>query len=232
MLNTLLESRQARVRNRLGAATSMVVHISVIVSALYVTNARPLPAIVPETSTRIHIRPAAPEVAPSNARRRTSEGERAGRRPPRALILDLSIATEIPAIDLTPGIGTLSDFPERSGISGESTTSADAVETGSREAYDGVEVDIPASALGGGPVPEYPASLRAAGVEGTVVAQFVVDSRGNAIAGSIRIVSSSNGLFSESVRTAIPAMRFVPARLRGKPVHQTVRQLFVFKLSR
>jgi protein TonB len=86
--------------------------------------------------------------------------------------------------------------------------------------------------MGGGPVPEYPARLRAAGVEGEVVAQFVVDARGNAIPNSIRIVSATNDLFSESVRATIPRMKFSPGRLRGKPVQQTVRQLFVFRLSR
>jgi protein TonB len=81
-------------------------------------------------------------------------------------------------------------------------------------------------------VPVYPPALRAAGIEGRVVAQFVVDTQGKAARESIRILSSSNELFSESVRKAIAQMRFVPAKIRGKPVAQMVQQLFVFKLDR
>jgi protein TonB len=80
--------------------------------------------------------------------------------------------------------------------------------------------------------PSYPATMRASGIEGEVKAQFVVNEQGRAEVSSLRIVSSTNDHFSEAVRQALPRMRFRPAELRGRPVAQTVQQLFSFRLDR
>ena len=232
MLNELLESRSNNKANKLGTATSTVVHIGVILSALYVTNTRPLPAVVPERETHIFISPTSTAAAPKNTRSGPASVPATRRALPASLSLDLPVATDIPVIEFRAGTDVSSDFRERSGPGEGLAPSGEAGERVDGAPFDALEVDTPASAIDGGPVPEYPARLRAAGVEGQVVAQFVVDTRGNAIPNSIRIVSATNDLFSESVRATIPRMKFSPGRLRGKPVQQTVQQLFVFKLSR
>ena len=108
---------------------------------------------------------------------------------------------------------------------------SNATSSGTVEAYDEREVDTPASSFSAR-VPTYPPSLRAAGIEGRVVAQFIVDASGRAALESFRILSSSNDLFSEAVRKSVLDTRFTAARLRGKPVSQMVQQLFVFRLDR
>jgi protein TonB len=98
-------------------------------------------------------------------------------------------------------------------------------------AYDSREVDRQVAALAG-IVPEYPASLRAAGIEGEVRAQFVVDASGRADIGSLRILSSTNELFAEAVKRALPKMKFIPARIGSRAVAEMVQQAFVFRLDR
>ena len=233
MLNELLESKPNSKANKLGTATSTVVHVGLMLSALYLTNTRPLPAVAPVHAIPLYLPPASTRTAPGDTRSGPASAQPTQPRAlPASLSLDLPIATDIPVIELRTGSDVLSDFPEHRGSNGGIGTSSEVPHPVDGVAFDALEVDTPASTIGGRPVPEYPARLRAAGVEGQVIAQFVVDARGNAAPNSIRIVSSTNDLFSESVRATIPRMKFSPGRLRGKPVQQMVRQLFVFKLSR
>jgi protein TonB len=74
--------------------------------------------------------------------------------------------------------------------------------------------------------------LRSSGVEGKVIAQFVVDEQGRAEEGSLRFVSSDNRLFEDAVRVALVRMRFIAAEIGGVKVRQLVQMPFVFTLSR
>lgn len=98
--------------------------------------------------------------------------------------------------------------------------------------YTEVEVEQPAEPVAGNKLPDFPAGLQQAGVEGNVVAQFVVRFDGTIDASSIRILSSSHPGFADSVRDALPTLRYQPARLRGRAVSQLVQQPFVFSLNR
>jgi TonB family protein len=92
------------------------------------------------------------------------------------------------------------------------------------------QVDSAARLDASGPV-EYPPSLFAAGVGGSVIAEFVVATNGSVEEQTIGIVSSTNPLFSEAVRNAVRRSRFAPASRSGKPVRQLVQQPFTFVLS-
>src|SRR5688500_16500516 len=61
--------------------------------------------------------------------------------------------------------------------------------------------------------PRYPDALRLAGVEGEVLAQFVVDTAGRAEVSSFKVLKSSNDQFTKAVENALPQMRFVPAEV-------------------
>jgi protein TonB len=98
-------------------------------------------------------------------------------------------------------------------------------------AYDAAEVESEVTVVSGFR-PEYPASLRTAGIEGRVVAQFIVTSDGRTDAASIRILSATNDQFGESVRLALLKSKFRAARIGSRNVPQLVQQLFVFKLDR
>ena len=80
--------------------------------------------------------------------------------------------------------------------------------------------------------PKYPDALRQAKVEGSVLAQFVVNERGIPDTATFRVLKSSHDLFSVAVRSALPAMRFQPALVGGKPVKQFVQMPFEFSLGR
>lgn len=232
MLNRLLESRSARSRNNAGTITSTAVHIALILSALYLTNTSSLPAVVPDPNVQIlWTRPQA--ILPSaEPRSRPAEGKPAAAAQRRLASVNPAISADLPPVELQLGVISAADFALFGPESETSRSASGGTPTEEKLAYEAYELDTPASALANGQLPAYPASLRAAGIEGQVVAQFVVDAHGNAIVTSISIVSSTNDLFAESVRVAIRRMRFVPGRLAGKAVAQTVQQLFVFKLSR
>ncbi|MGH3373190.1 MAG: energy transducer TonB [Actinoallomurus sp.] len=79
--------------------------------------------------------------------------------------------------------------------------------------------------------PEYPSDLAEAGVEGVVLATYVVDATGRVETTAIRILSSDHPLFTASVQTALAAMSFRPATRGGKPVRQLVEQRFRFQIG-
>lgn len=79
--------------------------------------------------------------------------------------------------------------------------------------------------------PGYPDLLRAAGVEGDVVAQLVVNADGTPMEGSLKILKSTHALFTEAVRAAFPNMRYTPATVGGRAVRQLIQQSFEFRTS-
>ncbi len=74
----------------------------------------------------------------------------------------------------------------------------------------------------------YPPSLFAAGVEGSVIAEFVVDSRGDIEPETFNIVSSSHPLFVAAVSRALERASYSPAIKDGRQVRQLVHQPFSF----
>ena len=84
----------------------------------------------------------------------------------------------------------------------------------------------------GNDAPRYPDLLRKANVEGTVLAQFIVDENGMADTASFRILRSTHDMFSITVRDALPGFKFSPAELNGRPVKQLVQMPFEFSLTK
>jgi TonB family protein len=70
------------------------------------------------------------------------------------------------------------------------------------------------------PEPVYPDSLRAAGVAGSAVMEFVIDADGQVDPESIGVVSATHPLFADAVRAAIEEGEFTAARKDRKPVAQ------------
>jgi TonB family protein len=93
------------------------------------------------------------------------------------------------------------------------------------------QVERPVTQLQGSVGPRYPDSLRVAKVEGEVLAQFVVDTSGQAQVPTFKVLKSTHPLFVDAVRTALPTLRFTPAFVGGRAVRQLVQQPFQFALS-
>ncbi len=91
-----------------------------------------------------------------------------------------------------------------------------------------LEVDSVVQRFEASAAPVYPPDLLAAGTEGVVYAQFVVDTTGLVDTTSIRLLTSPHPHFSESVRAALAEMRFRPAVRARHKVRQLVEQHFRF----
>jgi TonB family protein len=91
------------------------------------------------------------------------------------------------------------------------------------------QVERAASPIEGSPVPQYPDSLRATGLEGLVLVQFVVTADGLPVVSTFKVLRSNYRMFDESVRAALPMMKFRPAQVGGRAVSQLVQMPFEFK---
>ncbi|HEX5580464.1 MAG TPA: energy transducer TonB, partial [Gemmatimonadaceae bacterium] len=91
------------------------------------------------------------------------------------------------------------------------------------------QVEEPVTHISGG-APIYPADLRAAGVSGQVIAQFVVNTDGLVDTNTFKVLQASDDRFVAAVREALPGMRFEPAKAGGRTVRQLVQQPFVFEI--
>jgi TonB family protein len=78
---------------------------------------------------------------------------------------------------------------------------------------------------------KYPPALFAAGVRGSVLAEFVVDAAGRIEYESLGIVSSTHPLFSDAVLRALENAKYKPALKRGVAVRQLVQQPFDFLIA-
>ena len=115
--------------------------------------------------------------------------------------------------------------------------SPDGVEGGTALApangvYSALQVEKAVVPLPGSLGPAYPEMLRSSGVEGSVLATFVVDTSGRADLATFTVVSSDHQLFASAVRTALARMRFMPAEVGGHKVPQLVQQTFQFTMTR
>ncbi|HKN67353.1 MAG TPA: energy transducer TonB [Gemmatimonadaceae bacterium] len=82
------------------------------------------------------------------------------------------------------------------------------------------------------PRPRYPSDLQRAGIEGSLVVQFVVDSTGRVDEKTLTFPSDAQPGFLRAVHDALLRSRFFPAELAGIRVRQLVQQQFTFVIAR
>jgi TonB family protein len=87
-----------------------------------------------------------------------------------------------------------------------------------------------AARVDGSAAPIYPAELIEQKLDGVVLTHFVIDTSGHVDMTTVEILSSAHPLFVQSVREAMPGMRFYPASVGGHRVRQLVEQKFEFRL--
>ena len=114
----------------------------------------------------------------------------------------------------------------------DATTSVEQVASaGVDSVFTIIEVDTVAARLPESAAPRYPPELLQQRVEGQAIVQFVVDTSGRADPGSFAVVVSSHPGFTQSVREALPGMRFSPARIGPTKVRQLVELPFTFNIA-
>lgn len=79
--------------------------------------------------------------------------------------------------------------------------------------------------------PVYPELLRAAGIQGRVVVQAIIDTAGRAEPASIKIVRTPNVEFNQSARDWITKVLFRPARVRGQAVRVLIELPIDYRIS-
>jgi TonB family protein len=148
------------------------------------------------------------------------EGEKAGSGGVEEKIVDKEATREAPVMGTT---GVEEGKPEEVAPPIEPNTMYDTVATA-------VDVDSAVTRFSDSMAPLYPAKLLELKIEGGAYVQFVVDTLGLADTLSFRVISTTHPEFAQSVRDALPGMRFHPAILRSKKVPQLVEQPFMFKI--
>lgn len=94
------------------------------------------------------------------------------------------------------------------------------------------QVERQAATLPGGTTVHYPDVLKAAGISGDVLTQFVVDTTGHVEMSTVRVMRSSHPAFTAAVRAALPTWQFRPAAVRGHAVRQLVQMPVWFTPTR
>ena len=98
------------------------------------------------------------------------------------------------------------------------------------EAHTAATVDSAVALIDGGLAPEYPGALLRDRRSGRVLTEFVVDTTGAVVPGTIGIISSSHPLFSLAAREALSQAQFLPARKGGALVRQVVQLPIEFRV--
>lgn len=241
MLRTLPESRAVASRRTGSSVLSFAIHagiVAVLVSLTARESARPReePREVAVQMTALPDPPAptpAPATPPAGAPEVfTASAPPALGAPP--LLAPSIVPTALPPIDLSRPVTSEADFASgRRGVSAAQggVAGGSGVLPASGYFFEG-QVEKPAMSLPGQTGPAYPDVLRSAGLEGQVLAQFVVDSSGRASLESFSALHSDHPLFTASVKTALSRLRFLPAEIGGRRVPQLVQQTFQFTLNR
>ena len=232
MMGTLIESRAPFQRHSMGSVVSVIVHATLIASAVIATAAKSgivairLPAPIfrfPVAAPPSHEKPK-PVSSVQNPIAEVPELP--------SIRAPMIIPTEIPAVDLA-AIPTAADFIDQRSHSSRLCAFPCS---GASAGGDSVQPELAASQvimqLREPPVPpRYPEALRRAGVDGTVVVKFVVDTLGRVDMTSIEVLSSSHDLFTTAVRETLGRMRFTPAKVGDRKVRATAMMPFHFTLK-
>jgi periplasmic protein TonB len=228
MLNRLLESKASHERSVSGAVASVTAHTALIGLAIYATTQARVDAAPPSQVVRPFYF-ATPKAPPSSAPARGMPSSTINHR---LMFVNPPVSISLAPVDIPlTTIGPAEFSRDPIGGVASSGTGRTAPE-GSYATFRADQVEKQVSLVAGSASPKYPEGLRMAGVEGRVVAQFVVGVGGRVEEGTVKLVRSDNALFDEAVRVALTRMQFTPAEIAGRKVRQLVEMPFVFTLSR
>jgi len=222
MLRLLLESNTRGFQFRQGALVSLVAH-SILISASVLVTRGSAVDVVEEPEERVtFLVPMNRTTTPpprEESIRFVQQGEKAGSGGFEEKIVDKAAVREAPVL----GLGKEEGKPEEVSEAEVPNAIFDSVATA-------VDVDSMVTRFTDSAAPMYPSKLLEMKIEGGAYVQFVVDTTGMVDTLSFRVISSTHPEFAQSVREALPGMRFHPAILRSRKVRQLVEQPFMFKI--
>jgi protein TonB len=227
LFNNLLESKPQKQRSTGSNVLSIIIHTLVIAAAVKATmQAATEKEKVEEKVSFVEVKkdePPPPKPPPQEA-------------PPppqsfQVLTAPVNIPNVLPEIDLTAKLTNENDFTGKGVQSAKASTGVVAKPEGDQPYFEFM-VEKPVTEASNTQRPRYPDILKSAGVEGQVIAQFVVDTTGRVELNTFKVLSTSHQLFEAAVRSALPGMRFIPAEVGQKKVRQLVQQPFVFAIAK
>ena len=237
MFNNLLESKPKKEKRGGGTVTSVVVHSILVGLAVYATANAAIRNEKPKQEKIDFVETPKDEPPPPKEEPPPPPPPDVVVAPPppkgfQVLTAPVEIPDVIPDIDLSKKVTDEADFSGKGVAGGVAKGKEGGAVVQSDQPYFEFQVEKPVVPAPGSISPRYPDMLRQAGVEGEVLAQFVVDTTGKAEAGSLKILKSSHDMFVQSVKNALPQMKFIPAEVGGRKVKQLVQQPFTFSISK
>ncbi|HET9423863.1 MAG TPA: TonB family protein [Gemmatimonadaceae bacterium] len=239
MFGTLIESRAARQRRTGSSIASLVIHTALIAGGVMVSARHSIDAAAAPDDAKTEVvfdvfspKPVDPPLA---SRPITAPAIAVA---PRALVLNTPavVPVEIPPIDLSVA-PTPPDFSDRRIASSLiqrlcdrdcARSGAPPSDTAGRDTWTASDVMM---RLRADPVPpRYPESLRRAGIEGSVVVRFVVDTSGRVDMASIEVVRSTHDAFTAAVRESVARLRFTASMAGDRKVRAQAMMPFQFTL--
>lgn len=208
----------------LAAGGSAIRYVQVLLLAAQRTNAAPLTPMLVASRTHLERR----IVAMQDRIAQETQGRRRALRvvgATAACAVALAVACSSPIADQTAA-------PKADETPSTAKAPVGLREVNTDQPYFEFQVEKQVQAAPGSAHPQYPAMLKSANVEGEVLAQFVVNTDGRADLSTFKVLKSTHDLFTKSVRTALPDMRFTPAEIGGHKVKQLVQQPFTFAVSK
>jgi TonB family protein len=100
-----------------------------------------------------------------------------------------------------------------------------------RTAYAEADVDKPAAPVPRNTAPRYPPDLRNRGMNGNVRVQFIIDTTGTVVEGSLKILFATAPEFGEATRDASGSWKFYPAKKGAALVRQIVCMPLTFRVE-
>jgi len=236
MFNNLLESKPKKEKRRGGTVTSVVVHSVLVGLAVYATANAAIKNEKPRQEKIDFVETPKDQPPPKEEPPPPPPPDVVVAPPPpkgfQVLTAPVEIPDVIPDIDLSKKVTDEADFSGKGVAGGVAKGKEGGAVVQSDQPYFEFQVEKPVVPAPGSISPRYPDMLRQAGVEGEVLAQFVVDTTGKAEPGSLKILKSSHDMFVQSVKNALPQMKFIPAEVGGRKVKQLVQQPFTFSISK
>jgi protein TonB len=237
MFNNLLESKPKKEKRGGGTVTSVIVHSILVGLAVYATANAAIRNEKPKQEKIDFVETPKDEPPPPKEEPPPPPPPDVVVAPPppkgfQVLTAPVEIPDVIPDIDLSKKVTDEADFSGKGVAGGVAKGKEGGAVVQSDQPYFEFQVEKPVVPAPGSISPRYPDMLRQAGVEGEVLAQFVVDTTGKAEPGSLKILKSSHDMFVQSVKNALPQMKFIPAEVGGKKVKQLVQQPFTFSISK
>lgn len=230
MVITLPESSHRGKRSTSWTLVSAFAHVGAL-ALVTATQALPSATAVPREQT-VFLDP--PKAAPITARPepRGVPGAAALPASPSVPVFEAP-SIILPTLPMTTGAASVdpSAYELRGGFGATTGSPLDRV-VDPNNTFDENSVDRRVEPRAGNPVPRYPPSLSAAGINGSVTVRFVVDSAGTVDRSTVRVIFATHRLFEQSVLEALVRMRFVPAEVGKSKVRQLVELPFHFQISR